>query len=124
VAVLCGVITCAFDASWFEMAVAFCVSVSLAVCALSNISFMLGWFKFYFALLEVFETEHIRIVRGRIQLYKKHGKMELGAILYHIPDVGYRENQILYFCFDTGRIDGVVYVLKNYTVGAIFFRFV
>jgi hypothetical protein len=35
VAVLCGVITCAFDASWFEMALVFCVSLSLAVCLLS-----------------------------------------------------------------------------------------
>jgi hypothetical protein len=59
VTVLCGVITCAFDASWFEMAVFFCVSVSLAVCALSNIPFVLGRFKFDFALLEVFDKEYI-----------------------------------------------------------------
>jgi hypothetical protein len=37
---------------------------------------------------------------------KKHGKRELGAILFDIPDVGYRVSQILYFCFDIGRIDG------------------
>jgi hypothetical protein len=42
VTMLCGVITFAFDASWFEMAVVFCVSVSLAVSALSNITFVLG----------------------------------------------------------------------------------
>jgi hypothetical protein len=33
VTVLCGVITCAFNASWFEMAVIFCVTVSFAVSA-------------------------------------------------------------------------------------------
>jgi hypothetical protein len=40
VTVLCGVITCAFDASWFEMAVVLCVSVSLAVFALDSIPFV------------------------------------------------------------------------------------
>jgi hypothetical protein len=47
-----------------------------------------------------------------------------GAILFDIPDVGYRVSQVLYFCFDICSIDGVVRVLKHYSVGAIFFRFV
>jgi hypothetical protein len=32
-------------------------------------------------------------------------------------------SQILYFCFDICRIDGVVHVLKKYSIGTIFFRF-
>jgi hypothetical protein len=72
VKVLCGVSTCAFDASWFEMAVVFCVSVSLAICAFSNIPFVLGSIKFDFALLEVFDKEYVLVVRGRFQLHKKH----------------------------------------------------
>jgi hypothetical protein len=64
--VLCGEITCAFDESWFEMAVVLFVSVSLAVGALSNIPFVLGMFKFDFALLEVFRKEYVLVVRGRV----------------------------------------------------------
>jgi hypothetical protein len=84
---------------------------------------VLGKFIFDFALLEVFNKEYV-VVRGRFQLHKKHGKRELGAILFDIPDVGYHMSQILYFYFDVGRIDGVVHVLKHYSVGEIFFRFV
>jgi hypothetical protein len=123
VTVLCGVITCALDASWFQMVVV-CVSVSLAVCTLNNIPFVLGRFKFDFAQLEVFDKVYILVVRGRFQLHRKHGKRELGAILFHIPYVGYRVSQFLYFCFDICRIDGVLHVLKHYSVGMIFFRFV
>jgi hypothetical protein len=71
VTVLCGMITCAFDASWFEMAVVLCLSLSLAVRALSNIPFVLGRFKFDFALLEVSDKEYVLVVRGRFQLHKK-----------------------------------------------------
>jgi hypothetical protein len=74
VTVLCGVITCAFDTSWFEMAVVFCVFVSLAVCALSNIPFVLGRFKFDFALLKVLDKEDVLVVRSRFQLHKKTWK--------------------------------------------------
>jgi hypothetical protein len=73
VTVLCGAITCAFDESWFEMAVVLCVSVSLAVCALSNIPFVLGRFKFDFDLLEVFNKEYVLVVRSRFQHHKKLG---------------------------------------------------
>jgi hypothetical protein len=68
------VITCAFDASWFQMAVMLCVPISLAVCALGNITFVFGMFKFDFALLEEFDQEYILVIRGRFQLHKKHGK--------------------------------------------------
>jgi hypothetical protein len=100
------------------------VSISLTVGALSNIPFVLGRFKFDFSLLEVFDKEYVLVVRGTFQPHKKHGKRELGAILFDIQDVGYRASQVLYFCFDIGRINGVVHVLKQYSVGAIFFRFV
>jgi hypothetical protein len=69
------------------MAVVFCVSVSLAVGALSNIPFMLGKFKFVFALLELFDKEYALVVRGRFQLHNKHGKRVFFAILFDIPDV-------------------------------------
>jgi hypothetical protein len=82
VTVLCGVLTYAFDASCFEVAVVFGVSVSLAVCALNNIPFVLGRFKFDFALLEVFDKEYVFVVRGRFQLHKNHGKRELSAIFF------------------------------------------
>jgi hypothetical protein len=118
------VTTCPFDAWWFEMVVIFCVSMSLAVCALSKIPFVLGRFKFDFALLEVFDKKYVLVVRGRFQLHKNHGKRVLSAILFDIPDVGYRVSQVLYFCFDIDRTDGVVHVRKHYSVGAIFFRFV
>jgi hypothetical protein len=85
---------------------------------------VLEGFEFDFALLEVFDKKYVLVVWGRFQLQKKHGNRELGAILFDIPDVGYRVLQIFYFCFDIGRIDEVVRVLKHYSVGAIFFRFV
>jgi hypothetical protein len=95
VTVLCGVITRAFDASWFEMAVILCVSISSAVCALGNIPFVIGRYKFDFALLEVFDEVYIPVVWGRFQLHKKHGKWELGAILFDVPYFGYRVSQFL-----------------------------
>jgi hypothetical protein len=69
---------CAFDASWFEMALVLFVSVSLAVCAVSNIPFMLGRFKFDSELLETFEKEYVLVVRGRFQLHKN---MERGSLV-------------------------------------------
>jgi hypothetical protein len=78
VTVLCEVITCACYASWFEMAVVLCVSVSLAVCALSNIPFVLRRFKFDFALLEVFDKEYLLVVQGKFQ---RHKNMERGSLV-------------------------------------------
>jgi hypothetical protein len=77
------------------MAVVFCVSVSLAVGTLSNISFVLGRFKFDYALPEVFNKEYVLVVWGRFQLHKTHGKRELGVIVFDIPDVGYHLSQFL-----------------------------
>jgi hypothetical protein len=71
---------------------------------------VLGRIKFYFALLEVFGKEYILVLRGRFQLHKKHGKRELGAILFDIPYVGCRVSQFLYFCFDICRMDGIVFL--------------
>jgi hypothetical protein len=44
VALICQVVTCAFDASQLKMAVVFAVPVSLAVCTLGNVPFMFGLF--------------------------------------------------------------------------------
>jgi hypothetical protein len=120
--VVCGVITCAFDALWFEMAVVFCVSVSLAVLSLKNISIVLGRFKFDFALLEIFNRE-CPCCSGQVSVPLKTWKKRTWCDLFDIPDVGYRVSQIYNFSFDIGRIYGVVHVLKHYSVGAIF-RFV
>jgi hypothetical protein len=81
-------VTGAFDASRFEMTVVLCVSVSLAFNALSNVSFVLRRYKFYFTLLKVFDKEDVLVGRGRLQVHKKHGKGELGAILLNVPNVG------------------------------------
>jgi hypothetical protein len=50
VSLVCQMVTCAFDASQFEMAVISGVPISLTVCRLSNIPVVFGWFEFYFAL--------------------------------------------------------------------------
>jgi hypothetical protein len=124
VTVMCKVTACAYDASLFEMGVVLCVSVSFSVCALSSIPFVIERFKFDFALLELFDKEYILVVRGRFQLHKKHRKRELGVILFDIPYDSYHVSEFLYFCFDICRIDGVVHVLKHYSVGTNIFRFV
>jgi hypothetical protein len=67
VALVCQVIICAFDASRFEMEIIFGVPISLTVCTLSNIPFVFGWFKFYFALLYIFYTEYIFVIGGKFQ---------------------------------------------------------
>jgi hypothetical protein len=86
VTALCGVITFAFDASWFQMAVVLSVFVSLAVCALVYISFVHGRFKFDFALLEVFDNEYILVVRGRFQLHKnmERGSLVRFCLIFHM----------------------------------------
>jgi hypothetical protein len=66
VAQVCQVISGAFDASWFEVAVVLGVPVSLAVCTLRNAPFVSGRFEFYFALLYVFDIEHIFVIRSRL----------------------------------------------------------
>jgi hypothetical protein len=51
VALVCQVVTCAFDTSQSEVAIISGVPISLIVCTLNNIPFAFGRFKFYFALL-------------------------------------------------------------------------
>jgi hypothetical protein len=67
------VVRFAFDASWFEMRIIFCVSIFLAVCTLSNIVFR--WFKFNFALLYIFYIKYVLIIRG------------ISSVLCNIPDI-------------------------------------
>jgi hypothetical protein len=50
------------------------VPTALAVRALSNLSFVLWWFKFNFTLLKEFNIKYILIVRGRLEIDKKHGE--------------------------------------------------
>jgi hypothetical protein len=101
------VVTGAFDASRFEMTVVLCVTMSLAVGALSNVSFVLR-FKLYFTLLEVFDEVDVLVVWGWLQVHKKHGERELGAKLLNIPNAGDRVAEVLNFCFNVGWIYGVV----------------
>jgi hypothetical protein len=67
-------VTCAFHTSRFEMAMIFGVPTSSTVCTMSNISFVFGQFKFYFALLYIFYFEYVLVIWGRLKFYKKHGK--------------------------------------------------
>jgi hypothetical protein len=66
------VITGAFDATWMQVAVVFCVPTALAISALDNLSFMPWRFKLNFTLLKVFNIEYILIVRSRLVVDKKH----------------------------------------------------
>jgi hypothetical protein len=74
VALVCQVVTCAFDTSRFETAIIFGVPIYLTVCTLSHIPFVFGRFKFYFALLHIFYVEYALVIRGRLQFYRKHGE--------------------------------------------------
>jgi hypothetical protein len=103
-AMLCQMVTCAFHASRFEMAIIFSVPISLTVI-LSNIPFVFRLFEFYFALLYVFYIEYSLVIRSRHQFYKKHGKWSLSSVLFNIPDI------CLNFSFDFFRVDGVVHIL-------------
>jgi hypothetical protein len=79
-ALVCQVITCSFDVYQFEMTINFGVLMSLAICTLSNISFVFKRFEFYFTLLYIFYIEYV-IIRGRFQFYKKN--MEKGSLVLH-----------------------------------------
>jgi hypothetical protein len=69
------------------MAIIFGVPISLTVCTLSNIPFVVGQFEFYFALLYIFYIECVFVIRGRLQLYKKHGKWLLSSVLFKVTDI-------------------------------------
>jgi hypothetical protein len=68
------------------VAVVFGVPVSYAVCTLGNVSFVSGQFKFYFALLYVFDIEYI-LIRGRLQFNEKHEKWKFGSVLLDVPNI-------------------------------------
>jgi hypothetical protein len=73
VALVCQVVTCAFDACQFDVAIIFGVSIPLRVCTLSNIPSVFGQLKFYFALLCIFYIEYVPVILTRFQFYNKHG---------------------------------------------------
>jgi hypothetical protein len=87
VALVWQVVTGAFHASWFEMAIIFGVSISLTVCTLNSISFVFGQFEFYFALLYIFYMEYALVIRGRLKFNKRHGKWLPSSVLFNIPDI-------------------------------------
>jgi hypothetical protein len=69
VALICRVVTGAFDTSCFDVALVVCVPISLLVFKLDNILFMFQRFEFYFTLLYVFYVEY--------GLDKRHGERKL-----------------------------------------------
>jgi hypothetical protein len=87
VALVCQVVTCAFHTPRFEIAIVVSAPLSLTVCALDNISFVFGGFKFYFALLYIFYIEYVHVIWGRFQFYKKHEKWLLSSLLFNVPDM-------------------------------------
>jgi hypothetical protein len=54
------------------MAIVFCMAIVLTIYALGILSFMLGWFKFNFTLVKVFNIEDRLIGGCRFQIGKKH----------------------------------------------------
>jgi hypothetical protein len=60
------------------MTVVSCVAIALAVSALSNISFLLGWLEFNLALLKVFNIKYVSVVRGGFEVHGEHRERELG----------------------------------------------
>jgi hypothetical protein len=68
-----GVVTGTFDASRFEMAIIFGVSVALAVGTLGYFPFVFRRFKFDFALLQIFNEKYVLVVLCRFEFHKKHG---------------------------------------------------
>jgi hypothetical protein len=103
------VVTCAFDAAWFKVAVVFGVPVSLAVCTLGNVSFVSRQFKFYFALLYVFDIEYIFAIRGRLR-FDEHGEWEFGSVLLNVPNICNRMSKFFNFHFDVFQVNGVVHI--------------
>jgi hypothetical protein len=60
VALICQVVTYAFDACRLEMAIIFGMPTSLTFCILSNIPSVFGPFEFYFTLLYIFYTDRTK----------------------------------------------------------------
>jgi hypothetical protein len=72
VALVCQVVTCASDASGFEVAIIFGAPISLTVYILRNISFVFGRFEFYFVALYIFYIEYVLLIQDRLQFYKEY----------------------------------------------------
>jgi hypothetical protein len=63
------------------VAVIICVSIALAIRALGNLSFVLWWFEFNFALLKEINIKYILIVKGRLEVDEKHGVVAWSEIV-------------------------------------------
>jgi hypothetical protein len=53
------------------MAIVFCMPMSLTICAVGNLPFVPGWFKFNFTLVKVFDIEDRLIDECRFEIDKK-----------------------------------------------------
>jgi hypothetical protein len=78
------VISGAFDASWFQVAVVFGVPVFLAICTLGNVSFVSeeGGVEFYFALLYAFDIEYILLFGAGKNM--ENGSLALFCLMFQI----------------------------------------
>jgi hypothetical protein len=66
-----SLVTCTFDASRFEMAIIFCVPISLTVCTLSNIPLVFSRFKFNFVLFHILDIENILVIWLQVSVLQK-----------------------------------------------------
>jgi hypothetical protein len=57
------------------------MSIALAIYALGNFSFVPGWFKFNFTVVEVFNFEECLVGGCRFQINKKHRVVALCGIV-------------------------------------------
>jgi hypothetical protein len=62
------------------VATVFSAAVSLTVCALRDVPFLLGRLEFNFALLQVFHVLNVLIVWGGFEFDEEHGKWKSGSI--------------------------------------------
>jgi uncharacterized membrane protein YhhN len=78
------VVTCAFDASQFKVAVVFGVPVSLAVCTLGTMFLVSGRFKFYFVSLYTFDIENICYLGQVAVKNMESGSLFLYCLMFQI----------------------------------------
>jgi hypothetical protein len=69
------------------MTVVLCAPVSLTVCSLSDVPFVLGRLEFHFPLLEVFHDVNVLIVWGGFEIDEEHGKWRFDSILFDVPNI-------------------------------------
>jgi hypothetical protein len=72
VSLVCGVVVCAFYASWLEVAKILGVPISLTFSTLSDIPFVFRWFEFNFTLLLLFYVEDLFVVGGWFQFNEEY----------------------------------------------------